>query len=310
MKNIAMKRNADACFDKLVSFGAIRNVPMSEHTSFRIGGPADIFFVPHNEQELLYALNCAETYDMPVFIMGNGSNLLVNDNGIHALVIKLRETEPHILFDTDKATMNVSASTLFSAAVKRSVENGFMGLEWGAGIPGTVGGAIAMNAGAYGGEIKNSILSISALIKTDTGYEHKDFTVQDGDFAYRYSKYAYPDSIVLNATFALAPDDGEAHMRMEDYTRRRIAKQPLAYPSAGSVFKRPEGHYAGALIEEAGLKGQRIGGAQVSELHAGFIINTGGATAADVLALIDLIKKRVYENSGVKLEEELRITGG
>lgn len=290
--------------------GAITNASMREHTSFHIGGAADLLFIPKSTDELVFALNCAESFGVPVFVMGNGSNLLVHDRGIRGLVIKIKGSEAQIEFDDEHCTMTVSASTLFSVAVKRSVDAGFMGLEWGAGIPGTVGGAISMNAGAYGGEVKNCIKSVDALVKENGSYKVKRFDVCDSDMGYRYSRFSYPEFIITGAEFTLMKDDGEAAQRMAEYTLKRTSKQPLSYPSAGSVFKRPVGHFAGALIEQAGLKGKSVGGAQVSELHAGFIINTGNATADDVCRLIKLIKEKVHDESGVMLEEELKITGG
>lgn len=310
MKNLTLEKQINQCFDSLAPFGAVKNAPMCEHTSFKIGGSADILFIPKSVDELLFALNCSVQCDIPVFVMGNGSNLLVHDDGIRGLVIKLRESEPEIRFNTDTATMTVSAAAQFSFAAKRSVDAGYMGLEWGAGIPGTVGGAVAMNAGAYGGEIKDCITAVGAIIQENGMYVKKTFITHSSEFGYRVSPYGFPTCIVTEAEFKLQKDDGKTRERMEYYNKQRTAKQPLSYPSAGSVFKRPEGHYAGALIEEAGLKGRRVGGAQVSELHAGFIINIGGATASDVCQLIDIIKRTVFETSGVMLTEELRIIGG
>ena len=295
------------CADRLAQIGARRNEPMRDHTSFRIGGAADIFAVPKNDDELLSALNTAAELEIPVFCMGNGSNLLVSDDGIEGLVISLISRDCDVSFEG--VNMSAGAWSLFSTVVKRSVEAGFTGLEWGAGIPGTVGGACAMNAGAYGGEVKNCLVNVDAIVKNENGYEKKTFAVQPDDLGYRRSKFAFPGMIVTRATFLLAPDDCGARERMADYTHRRTTKQPLSLPSAGSVFKRPEGHFAGALIESAGLKGACVGRAQVSELHAGFIVNTGGATARDVKKLIELIQKRVYDMSGVMLETEIKQIG-
>ena len=303
-------KNIEAVFSELEPFGAKCNVPLSEHTSFRIGGPADIFMIPRNEEELFRALECAEKHALPVFVMGNGSNLLISDSGIRGLVIKIRSQEADISINSETKIMTASASALLSVAVKKSVDAGFSGLEWAAGIPGTVGGAVSMNAGAYGSEIKNTLRSVRAVVKTDNKYEIADKAVKDSDLGYRYSRFSYPDMIVLSATFELSSGDGTEKMRMDDYTKRRASKQPLSYPSAGSVFKRPDGFFAGKLIEDAGLKGVSVGGAKVSELHAGFIINTGGAKASDVVRLIEIIKKAVFESSGVMLEEELKLIGG
>ena len=298
------------CFKQLTKIGALLNEPMCKHTSFRIGGKADILVSPRNENELLYCLNCSLENDVPVFVMGNGTNLLVSDKGIRGIVIKLRSAEPHIVFDKDKFIMTVSADTLLCYAAKKSIEEGFMGLEWAAGVPGTIGGAISMNAGAYGGEIKQNILSVRMIEKNNNSYIIKDCHIQDNDLGYRYSRFSFPNSIITQAVFKLAPDDGNAYSRMKDFEERRISKQPLDLPSAGSTFKRPQNAYAGAEIERAGLKGFSYGGASVSEKHAGFIVNSNNATFDDVINLIQIVKQRVYENSGIKLTEEIKIIGG
>lgn len=301
------QKEIDICFDKLRTLGARRNEPMCEHTSFKIGGCADLFVCPDNADELLFVLNTAAELDIPVFCMGNGTNLLVSDDGIEGLVVTMRTKECDIVIEG--TALYANAMSLFSTVAKKSVDAGLSGLEWAAGIPGTVGGACAMNAGAYGGEVKNCLVSVDVIEKRENGYAKNTYAVKEGDLGYRKSKFAYPDMIVTRAHFELSPDDGHTRERMDDYTRRRTTKQPLSQPSAGSVFKRPEGHFAGALIEQAGLKGESCGGAQVSELHAGFIVNKGGATAKDVLALIQLIQKRVYEMSGIMLETEIKQIG-
>ena len=297
----------DTCFDKLKPLGAKRNEPMCEHTSFKIGGCADLFVCVDNADELLFVLNTAAELALPVFCMGNGTNLLVSDDGIEGLVVAMRTKECDVKIDG--TALYANAVSLFSTVAKKSVDAGLMGLEWAAGIPGTVGGACAMNAGAYGGEVKNCLVRVDVIEKRENVYVKNTYAVKEDDLGYRTSKFAYPGMIVTGAHFELSPDDGHTRERMDDYTKRRTTKQPLNMPSAGSVFKRPEGHFAGSLIEQAGLKGVKVGGAQVSELHAGFIVNKGGATAKDVLALIQLIKDRVFEMSGVRLEEEVRFVG-
>ena len=279
------------------------NAPMAEYTSFRIGGPADMLFMPSDREQLEYGIKKAKELDVPYMIIGNGSNLLVSDSGIEGLVIRIAGDFSGIEYSKNK--LKARTGTLISAAAKDSVEHGLMGLEWAAGIPGTVGGAVAMNAGAYGGEIKQVLTKVEYI---------EDGAVcsvepEDSDLGYRFSRFAAPERIVLSAEFSLSPDDGMAKERMKDYSERRRAKQPLTYPSAGSTFKRPEGYFAGALIEKNGLKGLTVGGAQVSEKHAGFVINRGGATAADVKALIGKIQKKVFENDGVMLEPEVIFTG-
>lgn len=303
------QQQIDLCYTKLKAIGAKKNVPMSDRTSFRIGGAADILVCPKNTDEIMTALTAADLLGLPVMCIGNGSNLLVSDDGIEGLVIMLRSKETDTRIDKADCTMYASAFSLFSSVAKKSVDSGLMGLEWGAGIPGTVGGACAMNAGAYGGEIKNCLTKINVIRKQNGGYAECTYDVEPSDLGYRRSRFAFPDMIITGATFSLSPDDGKTRERMDDFTCRRTTKQPLSLPSAGSVFKRPEGHFAGALIEQAGLKGVSVGGAQVSELHAGFIVNRGGATANDVLSLIQLIKQRVFEMSGVQLEEEVRFVG-
>ena len=277
------------------------NAPMAEYTSFRIGGPADLLFMPSDREQLEYGIKKAKDLDVPYMIIGNGSNLLVSDSGIEGLVIRIAGDFSGIEYSGNK--LKACAGTLISAAAKDSVEHGLMGLEWAAGIPGTVGGAVAMNAGAYGGEIKQVLTKVEYI---------EDGAVcsvepENSDLGYRFSRFAAPERIVLSAEFSLSPDDGMTKERMKDYSERRRAKQPLTYPSAGSTFKRPAGYYAAALIDQCGLKGLTVGGAQVSEKHAGFVINRGGASCADVTALMAEIQKRVREQTGVVLEPEVRV---
>lgn len=279
------------------------NAPMREYTSFRIGGPADLMFMPADREQLEAGIKKAEELGVPYMVMGNGTNLLVSDGGIDGLVIRIAGDFSGIEYSENRLKAN--AGTLISAAAKDSVEHGLMGLEWAAGIPGTVGGAVAMNAGAYGGEIKQALTRVEYF---EDG-AIRSVEPEDSDLGYRFSRFAAPGRIVLSAEFSLSPDDGMARERMREYSERRRAKQPLTYPSAGSAFKRPKGRYAGALIEQAGLKGTSVGGAEVSALHAGFIINKGGATCEDVKRLIALVQERVYEFSGVALETEVKFIG-
>lgn len=298
----------DAVYKLLNPLGAMRDVPMKNHTSFRIGGIADILFSPKDENELQYAIQTAITNEIPYHIMGAGSNVLVADSGIRGLVIRLCSTcDENVEFNKcgDTTFVTLPAQMMLSRAAKLIANNGLCGFEWAYGIPGTVGGAVAMNAGAYGGEMKQVLSRVRIL----SNGEIADCDVCDSDMSYRYSRFAFPDAIVLGATLALNTDDGNAWDRMNDYMSRRKLKQPLDLPSAGSVFKRPPGHFAGALIEGAGLKGRRVGGAQVSSLHAGFIVNDGNATADDVLELIALIKECVFRETGIMLEEELKMLG-
>lgn len=278
-----------------------RDVYMRDYTSFRIGGRAALFLEALREDEIELATGCAREFGVPCLVFGNGTNLLVTDEDIPALFIRIGDGLSDISFDGDRAYAQAGAG--LTALARRSVAAGFMGLEWAAGIPGSVGGAVAMNAGAYGGEIGDTLCAVTILREGAVSR----VCVSDGDMGYRSSAFAYPSAVVLSAEFKLQPDDGRAGDNMAEYTKRRTLKQPLSYPSAGSVFKRPAGNYAGALIEGCGLKGVSCGGAMVSELHAGFIVNTGDATFEDVVALMELIKTRVERETGVVLEPEVRI---
>jgi len=283
-----------------------QNVPMSLYTSFRTGGPARVLAEPESTRALSEAIYLAKDMGLPFVVIGNGSNLLVSDNGINAVVFRIADSMAGICFDGLRVYLQGGA--LLSTAAKRSVELGYTGLEWAAGIPGTIGGAIAMNAGAYGGEIADVLTNVIWL-DPETGIV-VDSNVSAVDFSYRSSPYCAPGRIVVAAEFLLAKDtDGSARERMTEYTAKRREKQPLSYPSAGSTFKRPQGAFAGALIEQAGLKGLRIGGAEVSTLHAGFIINAGGATSADIYNLMQRVAVEVKEKSGCDLEPEVRLLG-
>lgn len=276
---------------------------MRSHTTFRAGGKARLLALPKNEEELLLCLKEAKNLEIPCYVMGNGSNLLVRDGGYPGLIVKIAEGFDDLRIEG--STLFAGAGAMMSVAAKTVLRAGLMGLEWAAGIPGSVGGAVAMNAGAYGGEIKQVLKRVRAV---ENG-EVREFAVQEHELGYRRSAYCAPGRIVLGAEFALQPDDGGAEARMADYAARRREKQPLSLPSAGSTFKRPKGHFAGALIEQAGLKGTRVGGAEVSTLHAGFVVNVDGAAAKDITDLIALVQQRVLEHSGVRLEPEVKIIG-
>lgn len=285
----------------LSKMGVRDDVRGSECTSFRIGGRLGLFVEPTCADDIAAALSAAQDNDYPVFVMGNGSNMLIPDEGVDALFIRIGEKLSGFRFAG--STLVANAGTLLSSAAKASVRQGLTGLEWAAGIPGTIGGGIAMNAGAYGGDMRQTLLTVTAL----RGGKVVELTVNESDMGYRRSTFAYPGMIVISATMQLAPDDGRARSRMEDFAGRRREKQPINLPSAGSTFKRPEGYFAGALIEGAGLKGMSVGGACVSPKHAGFIVNNGGATYDDVITLIDAVRKQVYAKYGVMLEPEVKI---
>ncbi len=279
--------------------------PMSKHTTFKIGGTADYFLIPQTEEQFKNTYLTAKKANLPVFILGNGSNLLVGDKGIRGVVISLfrKLDEVHISGNELFAGSGVTLTRASSEALNASLS----GLEFASGIPGTVGGGVYMNAGAYGGELKDVIKNVRFM---DSDGNISVIDKADCNFGYRKSIFADKGYTVLGCTFELEPDDFDnIRERINDFTNRRVTKQPIEKPSAGSVFKRPEGYFAGALIEGANLKGFSIGGAQVSEKHAGFIINTGTASAADVLALIRHIQDTVKEKYGVMLETEVKMVG-
>lgn len=272
-----------------------------DSTTFKAGGPLALLAEPSDAASAEKLISYITEKEIPYYIIGNGSNLLIPDEGVDKLFIRFAGELADFRIEGNELICGAGAS--MASAAKRSVAEGLMGLEWAAGIPGTVGGAVAMNAGAYGGEIKQVLKEVTVI----EGGKLKTVKAEDSAMGYRRSAYSFPGMTVLEAVFALRPDDGGAASRMEDYSRRRREKQPLSYPSAGSTFKRPEGHFAGALIEKAGLKGFSVGGAQVSEKHAGFVINTGNATASDVMEVIRIVRRAVFESEGVMLEPEVKI---
>ncbi len=281
------------------------NEPMSAHTTFRIGGAADILITVSNIEKLRTALCACKAAGVPFMILGNGSNLLVSDDGIEGAVIALDGSFKEITVDGD--TVTAGAGAKLSRLCTVALENSLSGLEFAYGIPGTVGGAMYMNAGAYGGEMKDVALSVTAM--TPDG-DIVEVEAADMQLGYRTSVFKTNGYIILIAKYNLhTGDPDEIRARMDDVMDRRKTKQPLEYPSAGSVFKRPEGAFAGTLIEQCGLKGTTVGGAQVSEKHAGFIINVGGATCDDVMGLVKLVQDTVKEKTGYMLEREIIRTG-
>ncbi|MBQ9408773.1 MAG: UDP-N-acetylmuramate dehydrogenase [Clostridia bacterium] len=284
----------------------LQNEPMAAHTTFRVGGPAEVLFLPRDEEELRLAVRLARENGDDVNYIGRGSNLLVRDGGVDGLVICFGEAFSGIEAEGD--TLIARAGDTLTHLSNVALERGLSGLEFASGIPGSVGGGMAMNAGAYGGQLSDVVLW-ARLMDPATG-EALTLPRDELDMGYRSTRALKTGALVTQAAFRLVPGDkAEIKAKMDDFNRRRREKQPLQYPSAGSTFKRPEGHFAGALIEQAGLKGTRLGGAEVSQLHAGFIINTGSATARDILDLMALVTRRVYEASGVTLEPEVRIVG-
>lgn len=279
--------------------------PMSKHTTFRIGGPAEVFVTPQSVEELEQVVLACNNSSIPFFVVGHGSNLLVSDVGMEGVVIQLYNNFANFTIDGNKvyAQAGVMLNRLGNAI--RDAE--LTGFEFAAGIPGTLGGAVRMNAGAYGGEMKDIVTAVQLMDKNGNLLEKP---VEEMDFAYRHSIVEQEGYIVIGATLTLQEGNRETiTARMEELAAARKEKQPLEYPSAGSTFKRPEGYFAGKLIMDAGLRGYSVGGAQVSEKHCGFVINKGEATAADVLKLISDVKQTVYDKFQVELEPEIRLMG-
>ena len=284
----------------------LEHEPMARHTTMRVGGPAEILFSPASEGELLFAVREAKRAGAPFRIIGNGSNLLVLDGGLPGLTIRLGEAFSKISVDGNQ--IRAQAGALLSRVAAAARDASLTGLEFASGIPGSAGGGMAMNAGAYGGQLSDVFEGCRAL-DPETGIISA-LGPAEMALGYRESAALSRGLIVTEAAFRLTAGDRSAiQAKMDDLSARRREKQPLNLPSAGSTFKRPEGYFAGALIEQAGLKGLRVGGACVSEKHAGFVVNDRGATAQDVLDLIRLVQARVLEHSGVRLETEVRILG-
>lgn len=282
------------------------NEPMNRYTTFKIGGNAQLLVSVPNILALEKILKQSSKDNVPVFVLGKGSNLLVSDRGIEGLVIKLGGDFKHINL-VDDETIYCGAAASLASLCRFALDNFLSGLEFAWGIPGSVGGAAYMNAGAYGGEIKDILISCDHMTKSGRAGK---FAANELALSYRHSIYADNGNIITGITVRLKKDSkDEISRRMDDYMQRRRSKQPLEYPSAGSVFKRPEGYFAGGLIQDSGLRGVSVGGAMVSQKHAGFIINTGGATCSDVLSLIDHIKKTVKEKFGIDLECEIKPVG-
>lgn len=282
----------------------IFNEAMSRHTTFRTGGPAECFVMPRIDQ-VGKIIGACRRNGVPVTVIGNGSNLLVGDGGVDGVVIEIGKNMSDITVDGE--TITAQAGALLSSVAQCALDTGLSGLECESGIPGSVGGAVAMNAGAFGGEIKDVLSRVEVLTP---GGDRMELDASELNLSYRYSVLPQRSWIVLTAQFQLHRDDPkQIRARMDELKQKRVAKQPLDYPSAGSTFKRPEGHFAGKLIQDAGLKGACVGGAQVSRKHSGFIINTGKATSADILELIHRVQQTVFEDSGVRLETEVKIIG-
>ena len=278
--------------------------PMSEHIYFRVGGPADILVTPVNEEQVVNTLKLCREYNVPYFILGNGSNILVKDGGISGVVIKFNKLNK---ITTEGNCVTAQSGALLKDVSKAALENNLRGFEFACGIPGSIGGAVFMNAGAYDGEMAHVIKSARVI---DENCNIKNLTKEELELGYRSSIVMKKGYVVIEATVELESGEyASIKDKIDDLTNRRESKQPLEYPSAGSTFKRPEGYFAGKLIQDSGLKGFSIGGAAVSEKHSGFVINKGGATAKYVLDVIAHVQKTVKENFDVELHTEVRIIG-
>lgn len=277
--------------------------PLSLHTTMRVGGPADVMVCPSAPEQVLQALSAAKSMGAPCLILGNGSNLIARDGGFRGLVILMAGLSK---IESDGCMIRAQAGATLPAVSAEALKRGLGGLEFASGIPGSVGGACAMNAGAYGEQISD------ALTRARVWMDERDqwLTSDQLEMGYRSTRILKRGGLVLEAEFALQSKDPAAiRQKMDQLNQQRRDKQPLNLPNAGSTFKRPEGHFAGALIESAGLKGTRVGQAQVSEKHAGFIVNLGGASAKDVLCLIEFVQQKVLDTHGVMLEREVRVVG-
>lgn len=301
--------------DKQLTFELLKNEldkseimvdePMHNHISFKVGGPADILVRPRTEEEIQKVFKIAKENNIPFIIKGNGSNILIKDGGFRGLVIEIADNFSD--YKIEGETMTVQAGALLSIIGKKAMEASLTGFEFASGIPGTLGGALAMNAGAYGGEMKNIVESVRIM---DEDGNIKEYSNEEMAFSYRHSRLSDTKHIALSARIKLQKGIYEDIKEiMDDLRLKRTSKQPLEYPSAGSTFKRPEGYFAGKLIQDSDLKGYQMGGAQVSSKHSGFIINYDKASAKDIINLIDHVKERVFECFGVRLEEEVKILG-
>lgn len=278
---------------------------LRHHTTFKIGGPADLFVEPTTMTELSFALRTIHEFDVPVTIIGCGSNILVKDGGIRGAVVSVRHMTQ--IMDCNDNVLCIGSGYMLKDASEFAWENGLTGLEFAIGIPGTLGGAVFMNAGAYDGEMSHVVTAVRAV---DFQGNIKEYDASHLDFGYRLSVFHDNHEVIGEVIMTLKPGDKAAiKARMDELTEKRESKQPLEFASAGSTFKRPPGYFAGTLIEQTGLKGLSVGDAQVSHKHAGFVINTGSASAKDVLDLIAEVQRRVYDQHGVHLEPEVRMIG-
>lgn len=300
-----IKRVLDKFKSQIKAGAVLENELMKKHTTFKVGGPADILVQPASIEEIEKTLEICKTEKVPFTIIGNGSNLLVRDGGIRGVIIKIAD-----LFSGISVSGNIlkaEAGATMSRISNRALENSLGGFEFASGIPGTIGGAVTMNAGAYGGEMKDWVSLVTCI---DKDGKIKQYSNSEMEFGYRKSLVQKNELLVLEVELELQKNDyKDIKAKIDDFTEKRTTKQPLHLASGGSTFKRPEGHFAGKLIEDSGLRGLRYKNVQVSEKHCGFVVNHGDSSASDVLHLIGTVKKTVYDNFKVKLETEIRIIG-
>lgn len=281
------------------------NEPMKKHTTFRVGGPADYFLTPETEEQVRQIITFLRENKVPYYVIGNGSNLLVGDLGFKGAVVQIYQKMNQIRVEEE--CVYAQAGALLSKIATEALADELTGFEFASGIPGTLGGALMMNAGAYGGEMKQVV--VEATVLTPEG-EISTISVDEMELGYRSSAFSKNGDVVLSAVLKLSKGDKEAiRARMDELKEQRVTKQPLEYPSAGSTFKRPEGYFAGKLIQDAGLRGFQVGGAQVSEKHCGFVINRENATAADIVSLMEQVSEKVEAQFGVRLEPEVKRLG-
>ena len=306
MANAAVRPELIEMLARIVGEENVRaNEPMSAHTTFQIGGPADVYVAPRSAEQVAAIVKACREADAPLAVVGNGSDLLVADEGLRCVVMQILDNMADVRVEGTRIVAQAGATN--AQVARAALEAELAGFEFASGIPGTVGGAAIMNAGAYGGEFKDVCVELACV--TPDG-EFVRVSREDADWSYRHSMMGDAGYIVVEAMLELAHDEVAAiKERMDDLKARREEKQPLEMPSAGSTFKRPEGYFAGKLIQDAGLRGYRVGGAQVSEKHTGFVVNAGGATAADVRQLIADVQDRVFEQFGVRLEPEVKMWG-
>lgn len=301
------KKIEDELFKLMGEDRVLKNVSMKEYTSFRAGGDAALFLSPENREQLEGVLRLLAKEGLDYFVIGNGSNILVKDEGYNGAIVHIGPDMAKV--SVDGTCITAEAGALLSVTSKTAASHGLSGLEFAAGIPGSIGGGVFMNAGAYGGEMSRVVDRVTAL--SIDGKKEYNLSCAEMEFGYRKSKIEETGGVIVEVRLVLEKANKEKiQSKMKELAAKRCEKQPLNLPSAGSFFKRPPGHYAGRLIEDAGLKGLAVGGARISPLHAGFVVNEGNATAMDIINLMEIVRNTVYDRFSVRLEPEVRIIGG